>query len=327
VDCAWKLWAGWQECSQTCGGGSQQRKRDKVLELHGGEPCQGDASQDQGCNVEPCPVDCKWESWAGWGTCTQACGGTGGSQQREREKVPAKHGGAKCMGLDTETKKGCNAKPCPIDCKVGKWTPWSCSKTCGGGTATRARTLTAPQHGGEKCDPEATPPSEKKPCNEGHCPVDCKAQDWSEWGDCSKSCGKGQKIRDRELVQAKHGGKSCDHLSPAQKEACATHPCPVDCVWAHWGKFSECSVSCAGGVQKRNRTVNRTASHGGKACKGNRTGTLEGCNSDECPVEAEMEGASEESGASGLFGPSSSWAAPVLVISVLFAELLLGRST
>ena len=49
----------------------------------------------------------------------------------------------------------CNTKPCPIDCKVGDWTPWSdCDKICGPGNMTRTRPIIiAPKYGGASCLP------------------------------------------------------------------------------------------------------------------------------------------------------------------------------
>ena len=39
-------WAGWSECSQSCGGGTQTREG-------GGDE---DDSEQRQCNIEPCPI-------------------------------------------------------------------------------------------------------------------------------------------------------------------------------------------------------------------------------------------------------------------------------
>ena len=56
------------------------------------------------------PVDCTWTQWNAWVTCSVTCGG--GTQDRERTKNAAQHGGDDCVGDDTEN-QACNANPCP----------------------------------------------------------------------------------------------------------------------------------------------------------------------------------------------------------------------
>eukprot|EP00435_Cladocopium_sp_Y103_P018627 s4452_g4.t1 len=115
------------------------------------------------------------------------------------------------MGQETRT---CNPDPCPIDCSWEPYGPWGeCSKTCGGGEQTRTRAFaTAAAHGGAACTGEA---EETKECNEQACPIDCKFTDWSEWGECSKTCRSSmlfgsRKQRTREIeTEAAHGGAEC----------------------------------------------------------------------------------------------------------------------
>lgn len=57
-----------------------------------------------------------------------------------------------------------------VDCVVTAWTDWgTCSEPCGGGTQTRARTITTPPSGGGLPCPNDL--SENQPCNEQACPV------------------------------------------------------------------------------------------------------------------------------------------------------------
>ena len=55
-------------------------------------------------------VDCTWNSWSAWETCSISCGN--GTQERNRTKNAAQHGGADCVGSDTES-QFCNTNPCP----------------------------------------------------------------------------------------------------------------------------------------------------------------------------------------------------------------------
>ena len=55
-------------------------------------------------------VNCTWNSWSAWETCSVSCGN--GTQERNRTKSAAQHGGADCVGNDTES-QFCNTNPCP----------------------------------------------------------------------------------------------------------------------------------------------------------------------------------------------------------------------
>ena len=58
------------------------------------------------------------------------------------------------------------------------------------------------------------------------CLVDCKWDNWSEWEDCSKSCGGGVQIASRgKLQEDLFGGKPCDSESTRQRN-CNSGQCP-----------------------------------------------------------------------------------------------------
>ena len=62
------------------------------------------------------------------------------------------------------------------DCVEGEWQSWSaCSRTCGGGTRSRSRSLVQPQYGGRACGDS----SEAAACNTNRCPgaFPCVEQD------------------------------------------------------------------------------------------------------------------------------------------------------
>lgn len=51
----WSSWSTWETCSQTCGGGIQQRVRNcksLIIDMD----CQGENSQTVSCNTDPCPT-------------------------------------------------------------------------------------------------------------------------------------------------------------------------------------------------------------------------------------------------------------------------------
>ena len=56
-------------------------------------------------------VNCEYEAWGNWTTCTKSC--DGGEQTRQRGiKTAAAYGGAECSGDSKET-QSCNTQKCP----------------------------------------------------------------------------------------------------------------------------------------------------------------------------------------------------------------------
>ena len=55
VDCKWKEWTKWSECSADCGSGEQSRIRGMLVEKYGGQPCEGSAINIRFCNTHFCP--------------------------------------------------------------------------------------------------------------------------------------------------------------------------------------------------------------------------------------------------------------------------------
>ena len=53
-------------------------------------------------------------------------------------------------------------------------------------------------------------------------------------------------------------------------------------MWGTWSTWEDCSASCGGGSQERNRTVTQKAMHNGNDCTGNDTDTRV-CNDHNCP--------------------------------------------
>ena len=133
------------------------------------------------------------------------------------------------------------SKPCPIDCEMNEWSPWSqCSATCGGGTRTRTRTVKKnSEHGGKTCGKDF----EEEECNKKPCPVNCKLNEWSTWSECkvddavAARCGGGTRTRTRTIKEkAQHGG-TCD-VELEEKQECGA---------GTWVPMSTCDAKCGGG--------------------------------------------------------------------------------
>merc|ERR1719342_1836411 len=112
-------------------------------------------------------------------------------------------------------------------------------------------------------------------------PCPCVWGPWSNWGQCSQTCGVGTKDRSRTVSkQATNNGTSCVGAS-TQQTSCNPGPCPIDCEWGLWGEWSDCSESCGVGQNTRHRVHAILAQYGGDNCTGSTTDTRSCNNMDD----------------------------------------------
>ncbi|KAG8581952.1 hypothetical protein GDO81_007864 [Engystomops pustulosus] len=164
---------------------------------------------------------------------------------------------------------------------VEEWSQWStCSVTCGQGSQVRTRTCVPPY--GTHC---SSPLRETRVCNNtALCPVNGVWEEWSPWSLCSFTCGKGQRTRTRTCTPPQYGGRLCGGPE-IQHKPCNIALCPVDGLWQEWSAWSQCSVTCSNGTQKRQRECS-PASHGGSDCKGPYSETRE-CHNQDCTANGQ----------------------------------------
>uniref|UniRef100_K1QMN9 Neurotrypsin n=1 Tax=Magallana gigas TaxID=29159 RepID=K1QMN9_MAGGI len=123
-------------------------------------------------------------------------------------------------------------------------------------------------------------------CNLTPCPINGGFSFWSEWSQCSETCGGGVQGRNRSCTNPVplYGGTECDGQRQDFLE-CNTHECPIDGKYSDWGAWASCSVTCGGGTQLRKRTcTNPPPQFGGKECS-NESEQSENCNTNNCPVD------------------------------------------
>ncbi|XP_018122012.1 A disintegrin and metalloproteinase with thrombospondin motifs 12 isoform X2 [Xenopus laevis] len=142
--------------------------------------------------------------------------------------------------------------------RYGGWT--DCSATCGTGVQHQIARCVNKKRGVVKntfCDQEMQPMTRQKKCNTKECPP----RWWvGQWQQCSTTCGPtGEKKRtvlclktsgsDEEALPS----EDCHHLTkPKIYMSCNRDIlCPSDWTVGNW---SECSVTCGGGVRTRNIT-------------------------------------------------------------------------
>jgi hypothetical protein len=169
----------------------------------------------------------------------------------------------------------------PVDCRVSDWAySTACNTTCGYGTRSGTRTVTATAlRGGADCPVLS---STAISCyDDSQCPVPCVlGDDWIVVSNCNATCGGGYVQRNRSiLVPALYGG-SC--VGQIDFVPCNTQDCPPqDCVVSDWTYTSACNVSCGGGIANGTRTVVTPAAYGGAACPA-LSSTEAPCNTQPC---------------------------------------------
>jgi len=132
--------------------------------------------------------DCTTSDWVEE-ECNAACGGTGHKRVTRRVITPPNSFGAPCGPLKRFVP--CNRHPCPTDCHLDDWSPWSeCSQECGGGVKLRVRgLLQRDTQGGAPCGVS----SQSTLCNWDPCEESCAWSRWSPWSNCTRTCRGWQK--------------------------------------------------------------------------------------------------------------------------------------
>merc|ERR1719290_198926 len=105
--------------------------------------------------------------------------------------------------------------------------------------------------------------------------------EWSDWSECTKSCGGGWKKRSCTNPAPAYGGAYCEkEYGPGERDDCNTEKCPIHGEWSEW---TTCTKTCGGGWKKRSCT-NPAPAHGGAYCeKEYGPGERDDCNTEKCP--------------------------------------------
>ena len=117
-------------------------------------------------------------------------------------------------------------------------------------------------------------------CNTNDCPV---WTEWTNWTECSLSCGGGTQQRIRGCVLPKSDELTCDG-DMREIRTCNSDPCPV---WTEWTEWTPCTTSCGGGKKLKTRECVLPKSLGVERlqllCPGNRE-VVSQCNEAACPI-------------------------------------------
>nr|XP_046249804.1 spondin-1b isoform X2 [Scatophagus argus] len=262
--CIYSGWSPWSACSSaTCEKGRRMRQRMLKAQLDLSVPCPH--TQDfqpcmaPGCSMEE-PSTCMMSEWISWSACSVSCGM--GMRSRERYVKQYPEDGSLCQ-LHTEETEKCvvNDECSPSSCVVTEWGEWDpCSVTCGLGMRRRERMVKMPPIDGSMCKTEV---AEVEKCMMPEChTIPCMLSPWSDWSECSVTCGRG--IRTRQRMLKSDPAECIEELE--QTEKCMLPECPVDCMVSEWSEWSECNKSCGKGHTIRTRMVKLEPQFGGSPC-------------------------------------------------------------
>ncbi|KAG9283723.1 thrombospondin type-1 domain-containing protein 7A-like [Astyanax mexicanus] len=290
-DCKLSEWSNWSRCSKSCGSGVKVRSkwlREKPY--NGGRPCPklDHINQVRVYEVVPCVSDCTqyvWvtEPWSMWKVSNvdlkENCG-EGVQTRKVRCMLNTVDGPTDAVDdylCDPEEMPAGTREsrlPCPEDCVLSDWSPWTpCELPCSG-RGDRQRTayaLRLPKEGRE-C-PKSM---ETEPCllNRNCYHYSYNITDWSTCQlSASAVCGVGLKTRMLDCVRS--DGKSvdlkfCEELGLDRKwqmNASCTVECPVNCQLTEWSVWTECSQTCGlEGRMSRSRSVVQASRGDGRPC-------------------------------------------------------------
>lgn len=264
--CIYSNWSPWSACSSsTCDKGKRMRQRMLKAQLDLSVPCP-DTQDFQPCMGPGCSDEegstCTMSEWITWSPCSISCGT--GMRSRERYVKQFPEDGSVCT-LPTEETEKCtvNEECAPNSCLMTEWGEWDeCSATCGMGMKKRHRMVKMSPVDGSMCKSE-TSQTEKCMMPECHT-IPCLLSPWSEWSDCSVTCGKGMRTRQRMLKSLAELGDCNEELE--QVEKCMLPECPIDCELTEWSQWSECNKSCGKGHMIRTRVIQMEPQFGGAPC-------------------------------------------------------------
>jgi len=237
VDGGWSDWSDWDKCSASCGGGSTKRTRTctNPEPQNGGKNCEGDDVESDVCGTGECEL----------------------CQDNPFAKCEAAEGSCE----DESVKRNCPVTCGACDYCVDMIGEYACKRAMGKNNFCDTTMAYKCRKSCEKCDASG---------NEEKISVDGGWTEWSDWDDCSKSCGNGETKRLRSCTnpEPENGGKDCEG-EYIEYDVCATNPCPIDGGWGKWLTWSECSKTCDSGEVSRSRECDNPApQHGGEDCDG-----------------------------------------------------------
>jgi hypothetical protein len=268
TDCKWSQWSDWTDCTKPCGSGITERTRTIVQSAtNGGKSCEGESNVERDfCNMEECKEECEWSTWSEWSNCSVPCEGG----IRRRSRTPSTED---CEGCTTEEElcntMSCHNKTCSEenmewveDCSSRYTCPLTCEHLADAQSCVES----------DSCEPGCY-------CMEGM--VMNEAGNCVEPAECSCKVGDNMYLPGAVIVSA----DECQECNCTEgKMICEDKDCDVDCDYTEWSDWSECTLTCGGGIKRRSRLGDSPPKKGdGTECEKDLQET-EPCNAEPCPL-------------------------------------------
>ncbi|OQR78231.1 semaphorin-5A-like [Tropilaelaps mercedesae] len=306
TDGGWSHWSNWAPCGHVASDGEEclcrQRKCNSPEPTNGGAVCQGKDLQ-----VTNCTRHGGWTDWSAWSACSSPCGP--GYQHRTRSCTNPRplFGGRNCIGQSRE-ERGCpsnpichpsggQAQPLAINAIThwGEWGLWTpCSAKCGGGYQIRERECLL--QNARECEFGCR--KEYRTCNVHECAEVRTTAEWSQWLITNQTEGEGHfehrfryqcigKVPSSSLLRlvAKKDERFCRNFSDCHNSKFASGAISPNGTWSEWSVWSDCSATCGGGIQRRERVcMGATVDLGVHDCAGQSIEERQ-CAVHSCPTE------------------------------------------
>ncbi|GJQ69974.1 Sema-5c [Trypoxylus dichotomus] len=250
----WDDWSNWEECSTSCGGGYRRRFRMCKTPLNGGLDCIGSNVEYEKCNLKPCPEIIEQitvSPWTGWIVSNISLSNEFVLKRYKYAcTAPVESTSKIQINIHKEEGRICVNLTCALNNHDnGKWSLWGpCLGKCGKGKQIRQRQCEG------QCKGRST---QQRECDTG---IICKGEwsPWTEWSNCSVTCGLGIRKRFRACFDGFCEG--IDH----DEEFCEMESCGSLLGWTNWTSWSICDSNK---LQYRRRTC-RTVNPGPTMCQG-----------------------------------------------------------
>lgn len=145
-----------------------------------------------------------------------------------------------------------------IEAGWGEWSAWkTCDRLCGGGSQHRIRQCESPPCEGLSVQTRQCNVHSCRPSAVGDIAMEGQWSCWTDWSECSVSCGVGIRSRTRECL----GPESCEGSSLV-RETCEMASCESLIGWDTWTRWTPCDSDHQ---QYRKR---QCLQHGSGMCQG-----------------------------------------------------------